>query len=177
MRPPVDAARLRAFMRALGQEPGCAGRVYLTGGGSAVLLGWRALTADVDVELVPDSDAMLRAIERLKPLIPINVELASPAHFLPELPGWQERSRFIVREGQVDFFHYDFHAQALSKILRGQEKDLRDVQAMVERGLVDRARAWELLDSVAERLFRYPSIEPAAFRRAVEEALGPKGAA
>ena len=161
-------------MRALGHEPGCAGRVYLTGGGSAVLLGWRALTADADVLLVPDSDAMLRAIQRLKETVPINVELASPADFLPELPGWAERSRFIVREGNVEFYHYDFHAQALSKILRGQEKDLLDVRAMLERGLVERARAWELFDGIADRLFRYPNIAADAFRERLREALGPE---
>ena len=108
-------------MRALGAEPDCVGRVYITGGGSAVLVGWRPQTADADLLLVPDSDAFLRAIQRLKLSLRMNVELSSPDHFLPELPGWQERSTFIVREGRVDFFHYDFNAQALSKILRGQE--------------------------------------------------------
>ena len=107
MHPLVDASRLSLFMRALGAEPGCAGRVYITGGGTAVLVGWRAQTADADLWLVPDSDAMLRAIQKLKLSLRMNVELASPAHFMPELPAWQDRSRFITREGRVDFFHYD----------------------------------------------------------------------
>ena len=122
MHPLVDSTRLQEFMRALGAEPGCAGRVYVTGGGSAVLVGWRAQTAVADLLVVPDTDPMLRAIQKLKLSLRMNVELASPAHFLPELPGWQDRSPFIAREGKVDFFHYDFYAQALSKILRGQEK-------------------------------------------------------
>lgn len=41
MQPLVDAQRLQAFMRALGAEPDCVGRVYITGGGTAVLFGWR----------------------------------------------------------------------------------------------------------------------------------------
>jgi hypothetical protein len=64
----VDSELLRRFMRTLGSEPGCAGRVYITGGGSAVLVG----------------------------------------------------------------------------ILRGQEKDLGDVAAMIERGLIDPPAVWAL---------------------------------
>ena len=51
--PLVDSERLRRFMQALGSEPECAGRVYVTGGGSAVLVGWRAQTADADLLVVP----------------------------------------------------------------------------------------------------------------------------
>jgi hypothetical protein len=42
------------------------GRCYLTGGATAVLLGWRATTVDVDLRLVPDQDTVLRAVPRLK---------------------------------------------------------------------------------------------------------------
>jgi hypothetical protein len=172
MHPLVDADRLQQFMRALGSDPLCSGRVYITGGGSAVLVGWRAQTADADLLLVPDSDPLLRAIQRLKQSLRMNVELASPAHFVPELPGWQDRSVFITREGRVDFFHYDFSAQALSKILRGQEKDLGDVAAMIERGLIEPEKVWDLFVRIEERLFRFPNINPQAFRAAVRRVLG-----
>ena len=36
-------------------------RVYLTGGATAVLHGWRSTTIDLDLKLVPDDDALLRA--------------------------------------------------------------------------------------------------------------------
>jgi len=172
MHPLVDGDRLRRFMHALGSDPACTGRVYITGGGSAVLIGWRAQTADADLLLVPDSDALLRAIQRLKLSFGMNVELASPAHFLPELPGWEDRSVFIAREGCVDFFHYDFSAQALSKILRGQEKDLGDVAAMIGRGLIEPPEVWALFGRIEDKLFRFPNINPDAFRAAVRRVLG-----
>ncbi len=172
MHPLVDAERLRAFMRALGAEPECEGRVYFTGGGTAVLIGWRAQTADADLLVVPDTDPILRAIQRLKLSLRMNIELASPAHFLPELPGWQDRSRFIAREGRIDFFHYDFCAQALSKILRGQDKDLADVEAMIERRLIDAPKVWALFTAIEDRLFRFPNINAQAFRSAVRRVLG-----
>ncbi len=102
MRDPVDAGRVRSFLAALGREADVEVRAYLTGGATAVMLGWRASTADVDLVFVPDRDRLLRAIPRLKDELSINVELASPAHFMPELPGWESRSLFAAREGLVD---------------------------------------------------------------------------
>lgn len=62
MRELVDAARIRQFMRELSRAANTPARVYLTGGATAVLTGWRRSTVDVDIKLVPDSDALLRAI-------------------------------------------------------------------------------------------------------------------
>jgi hypothetical protein len=174
MREPADAERLRAFMEALAENARDECRVYFTGGATAVLEGWRKQTIDADILIVPDSDPILRAIPQIKESLHINVELASPAHFIPELPGWEDRSRFIERHGKVSFFHYDFYAQALAKIERGEVKDLADVDQMVRRGLVDRGKAWELFRGIEERLYRYPDIDPASFRAAVEESLGPE---
>ena len=48
MRALADAPRIHAFMRALGRETRSAGRVYFTGGATAVLSGGRASTIDVE---------------------------------------------------------------------------------------------------------------------------------
>ncbi len=74
MREIADANRLERFMDALGAAVRSHGRVYLTGGATAVLMGWRAETVDVDIKLVPDSDEVLRAIPRLKEELALNVE-------------------------------------------------------------------------------------------------------
>ena len=67
----------------------------------------------------PDADdAVARLIPALKE--EVNVEYASPSHYLPELPSWEGRSRFIARHGSVEFLHYDFHAQALAKAVRNK---------------------------------------------------------
>ena len=174
MRRPVDVARIREFLRALGAEAREETHLYLTGGTTAVLFGWRATTVDLDIKMIPERDALYRAIPALKEKLEVNVELASPADFIPELPGWQERSRFITREGKIDFFHYDFYSQALSKLQRGHTKDLEDVREMVERGLVEPRKAMELFDAIEDQLYRFPSIDPASFRRRVE-AVFPTG--
>jgi hypothetical protein len=168
MRRPVDGARLEEFLRALGRESREDVRVYLTGGATAVLLGWRPSTIDVDLKILPDSDQILQAIPRLKESLEINVELASPGDFIPEIPGWQDRSPFIRREGRASFHHYDLEAQALAKIERGHDQDLRDADEIVRRKLVDPTNLLRRFEEIAPMLYRYPAIDPASFRSVVE---------
>jgi hypothetical protein len=168
MRERLTADRLQAFMRALGRAATAEARVYVTGGATAVLFGWRESTLDVDLKIIPDRDELLRAIPQLKESLQVNVELASPDDFIPPLPGWQERSPFIVREGSVSFHHYDFYAQALAKIERGHDIDRRDIGDMLSSGLVEPARLKELFAAIEPELYRYPAIDPACFRRSVE---------
>jgi uncharacterized nucleotidyltransferase DUF6036 len=155
-------------MAALGREARTAARVYLTGGASAVLLEWRGSTIDVDLEMKPEVDEVLRAIPRLKEELEINVELASPGHFIPELPGWEERSPFITQEGRLSFHHYDFYAQALSKIERAHARDVSDVREMHARGLIDPDTLLRMFASIEPQLYRYPAIDARTFRAAVE---------
>jgi hypothetical protein len=136
-----------------------------------VLLGWRESTIDADILIVPERDALYRALPRLKEELQLNVEIASPAHFIPELPQWRERSLPIERFGRVSYYHYDPYAQALAKIERGHEKDLADVAQLIDRGLVEPQRLRQLFAAIEPQLYRYPAVDPASFRRRVEAAL------
>ena len=167
MRQVADGERIRRFMRALGQEATTPARVYFTGGATAVLLGWRPTTIDVDIKVVPDSDAVFRAIPALKESLDLNVELASPDDFIPVREDWAERSGVVGREGPLTFLHFDFHAQALAKIERGHDQDAKDVQEMLERGLINKAELAEYFGAIEPRLYRYPAIDPPAFAAAV----------
>lgn len=158
-------------MRSVGREARREVKLYFTGGATAVLHGWRGSTIDLDVALVPEEDAVLRALPRLKEQLEVNVELASPAQFIPELPGWQERSPFIAREGRVSFYHYDPYSQALSKIERGHSKDMADVESMLRGGLVEPDELMRLFEAIEPQLYRYPAIDPTSFRRAVEDVV------
>ncbi len=83
MREPADSTRIERFMRELGRAVDVDGHVYLTGGATAVLYGWRETTIDVDIKLIPDRDEILREILRLKEALNLNVELAAPSDFNP----------------------------------------------------------------------------------------------
>ena len=168
MRQRVTATRLNEFMKALGLEVSTPGRVFLGGGATAVLFGWRGSTIDIDLKVVPDSDLILKSLPRLKERLELNIELASRDDFIPALPGWQERSRFIQQEGKLAFLHYDFYGQALAKIERGHDIDLRDVQEMIQRGLIEPRRLLELFADIEDQLYRYPAVDKTSFRHKVE---------
>ncbi|HVS14003.1 MAG TPA: DUF6036 family nucleotidyltransferase [Thermoanaerobaculia bacterium] len=172
MRRLADARRIRRFLELLGERASRPARLYLVGGATAVLQGWRDSTIDVDLELVPDSDELLRAIASLKRELELNVELAAPHHFIPEVPGWQQRSPFVEQFGRLAVFHYDPYSQVLAKLERGHAKDLRDVESMVAAGLVEPERLRELFGAIEPELYRYPAVDPDSFRRAVEELAG-----
>ena len=167
MREPVTSGVLHTFMRSIAAEAREPGRIYLTGGASAVLHDWRPSTVDVDIRIVPENDRVLRAIPNLKESLHINVELASPLDFLPPLPGWEERSPFIIREGLLSFHHFDFYSQALSKLERGHRKDIADVQMMISAGLVDPQRLRSFFEQIEADLYRFPAVEPRSLRAKV----------
>ena len=171
MRPRVDAPGIRELARLLGRAAREPVRIYLTGGATAVLEGWRESTIDVDLRLEPDSDELLRELPALKERLGVNIELASPPDFIPELPGWRDRSPLVLREGAVAVHHFDPYSQALSKIERGFAQDLDDVRSMIARAMVDPPRLRELYEEIEPELYRYPAIDPGSFRRKVENAL------
>jgi hypothetical protein len=171
MRRLADEARIRTFMCELGRAARRPARVYLTGGATAVLSGWRASTIDIDLKLVPDDDALLRAIPELKESLEVNVELASPVDFIPVADGWEDRSRFITQEGPLAFYDFDLAAQALSKIERGHEQDVEDVREMIRRGLVQPVGLRRAYAAIEPQLYRYPAVDPASFRQALDALL------
>jgi hypothetical protein len=171
VRLPTDRERIQRLMEAFARAASGNVRVYFVGGTTAVLMGWRESTIYVDFVMRPDDDALLRSIPELKETLRINVELASPADFIPVPPGWEDRGLFITQLGRVAFYHFDLYAQALAKVERGHAQDLDDVHVMLERKIVEPSRALEYFTRIEPQLYRFPAIDPPSFRRAVEEAF------
>jgi hypothetical protein len=171
MRSLADTERIRRFMTALGREADRPARVYLAGGATAVLYGWRESTIDVDIKIVPDIDRVFRAIPDIKERLQINIELASPDDFIPVREDWEDRSPFIAREGPLAFHHFDVHAQALAKIERGHAQDVVDVREMFERRLIEAGKLLEYFSAIEPRLYRYPAIDAKSFRMAVDDVV------
>lgn len=159
MRQGVDEAKLRAFMEAIGRRATGPGRVYLVGGATALLLGFRPQTIDIDIKLDPEPPGVFEAISDLKETLGVNVELSSPDDFAPALPGWRERSERIGQWGAVVFFHYDFYGQALAKIIRGHRHDLQDAADLVRSGRVSPAELRRLFELTKAEMIRYPALD------------------
>jgi hypothetical protein len=167
----ADAEKVRRLLAEISRRAGGPGSVYLTGGATAALFGWRARTVDVDLKLDPEPPGVFEAIARLKDELDLNVELASPDDFIPALPDWRERSVPIDAPGPVRFYHYDLRGQALAKIERGHARDLADVRAMLRASLVRPEELERAFVTLEPGLIRYPGLDAATFRRKLEEFL------
>jgi len=62
MRPNVDAQKIEQLMQALGREAQGSGCIYFTGGATALLIGWRSSTIDVDIRLDTEPLGIFQAI-------------------------------------------------------------------------------------------------------------------
>src|SRR5580765_1895647 len=103
MRQPVTLDTLNRFMEELAAASKSPGNVYLTGGATALLLGFRNQTIDIDIKLDPEPKGAFEAIATLKNILNVNVELASPEDFIPPASDWRERSRHIASHGKLQF--------------------------------------------------------------------------
>jgi len=54
--------KIERLMQALGREAQGSGCIYFTGGASALLIGWRSSTIDVDIRLDPEPLGIFQAI-------------------------------------------------------------------------------------------------------------------
>ncbi|MDA0767016.1 MAG: hypothetical protein O3A92_09360 [Verrucomicrobia bacterium] len=172
MRPVVEREKLLSFLEALARETGGEASIFLTGGATALLYGWRETTIDVDLKADPEPKRFFEALAKLKEQLQINLELASPDLFIPALPDWRERSIFVVRHGEIDFYHYDLYGQALAKLERGHPRDLNDVEEMSRRGLVQAPLLSALFSAIKPELIRFPAIEADSFSETVESWCG-----
>jgi hypothetical protein len=168
LRKQITPETFRALMAELARTAprGQSYRVYVVGGGTAVLAGWRSATIDAD--LFGERQGVFRDVQGIKERLRLNIEFVRPEHFVPPLAGSSRRHRFIERIDKVDFYHYDPYAQLLSKIVRGFRKDLEDAGEFVKRGWVDAARFRQLVDDIPDAAWvKYPNLS----RRAVLEAV------
>jgi len=145
-------------------------RVYFVGGGTAVYLGWRR--SSIDVDLFSDQEVIFRDIQRIKEHLNINIEFARPEDFVPPLDGTADRHVFVEKVGTITFFHYDPYAQLFSKIVRGFERDLEDARKFVGTGTVDPAQFRALVAKIPDAAYaRYPSLSRNGVEAAVDRFL------
>lgn len=164
--------RLQALLREIGRTAprNRHFRVYVVGGGTAVLMGWRP--SSIDADLFSDQDAVFRDIQGIKERLDVNVELARPEQFVPPLPGSEDRHLFIEKIGRVSFHHYDPYAQILAKIVRGFARDLEDARNFVGSGLVEPVRLRALVKRIPAGVYsRYPQLTAKGVQEAVEDFL------
>jgi hypothetical protein len=160
--------KLDRFMKELARLCTGAGRVYFTGGTTALLLGIREQTIDIDLKFDPEPQGAFEAIPILKKDLQINVELAAPDDFIPVPDNWRERSLFIAKIGELEFYNFDICSQALAKLERGHSQDLVDVKEFIRRGYVTVHELGTVFDCLRVKVIRYPALDLDSFEAKVK---------
>jgi hypothetical protein len=174
MRKDVTARKLQIFMEELAARAQSPGNVYFTGGATALLFGMREQTIDLDIRFEPEPRGVFEAIASLKNKLDINIELASPADFIPVTSDWKTKSVFIAQIGQVGFYHFDLRAQALAKIERGYAQDIADARGFLSAGEISKDDFQSYLLAVKPGFVRYPAIDVEALEAKVRRFLNEK---
>ena len=132
---------------------------------------------DLDLKLDPEPEGVFAAIARIKEELDVNVELASPDDFLPQLADWREQSPLVGQASARSKCATTTCARRRSaELARGFERDVADVVAMLERRAslsvsarsVRRSRRW----SHASSGFR--ASRPAELEHRLAECLCPR---
>lgn len=167
MRPNVDRQTIERFLTELGRHFRQNGRLYLVGGAALIHAGVRpgsSATAQHIYFEVASGD-MYQTINRLKQQLNINVEFASPGDFIPLPHNWQSLSRYAGRYGSIDVFYFDFYSIALSKIDRGNTRDLQDVALLLQQQVITLPELDRAAQEVAAQMGKgnYKRLDPDAF--------------
>lgn len=176
MREEFTRERLQSLMKELARTAPRRGSycVYLVGGGTAVGLGWRR--SSIDVDLYSDQDQVFRDIQGVKERLNMNIEFARPENFVPPLKGTTDRHVFIETVSPVSFYHYDPYAQLLSKVVRGFQRDRDDARQFIRSGMVDPEKFGSLVSAIPDSAYAgYPSLSRSGVEKAVESFLSEIG--
>lgn len=172
MRPPIDKTAIESFLQQLGKTFHKSARLYLVGGAALVHMGLRSgTTQDIDIQVSgPNEGELIVAIQQMIDRLQVNVEFASPVDFMPLPTQWESHARFVGRYGKVDVFYFDFNSIALSKIERGNTRDIADVKLLIEQGIVTLDELDKAYQEVLAQLGkgRYPRVTPQRFTQRYE---------
>jgi hypothetical protein len=165
--PNVDKRSIESFLQQLGRTFRKWGCLYLVGGAAIVHAGIRpGFTQDIDIQVSGENEGeLIVAIQQLIQQMQINIEFASPGDFIPLPSQWEMHAQYVGRYGGVDVFYFDFYSIALSKIERGNNRDIADVKLLVKQGIVSLDELDVAYQEVLSQLGqgRYPRITPQRF--------------
>ena len=167
MRRGIDKAAIELFLQKLGRAFHKPARLYLVGGAALVHLGIRpGFTQDIDVQVYGANEGdLIVTIQKLIERLQINIEFAAPGDFIPLPLQWEAHAQFVGRYGTIDVFYFDFYSIALSKIERGNDRDIADVKLLMQHSMVTIDELDKSYQEVLAQLGkgRYPRLTPQRF--------------
>ena len=147
---PVTRQNIEQFAEALSARFAAPADVFLIGGAALLLVGGSRATQDIDIvdsDAPPGDDPWRVALSRTIADVRLDVEAVPFDAFVPLLKGAEGRHRLIGTFGKVRLWVFDPLSIALSKLDRGFETDLEDIEFLLGQGIITRR---QLLDAIEE---------------------------
>jgi hypothetical protein len=144
----VTLLSLKAFFQRLGENFPAPVSLYLLGGSALCLLGSPRETLDVDYSIENGPLEAEQVLEQIAAELELDLEMVPLAEFIPLPPEAETRRRLVGKYGQVDVYIFDLYSIALSKIARGFESDLEDVEFLLSRKLI----IWDTLETFFQNI-------------------------
>ena len=84
---------------------------------------------------------------------------------MPLPSDWEMHAQYVGRYGEIDGFYFDFYSIALSKIERGNSRDIADVELLVQQKIISLDELDVAYQEVLAQLGqgRYPKLTPQRF--------------
>jgi len=139
----VNQVVLINFFNLLGERANELTKIYLLGGSALCLLGSERETLDIDYYLKSNNANLHTVINQLAMYLNLDLEEVPIAEFIPLPAQAENRHRFYGRFGNLEVYIFDLYSIALSKIARGFESDLEDVNFLLKQGFIH----WSELES------------------------------
>ena len=163
----VTTKVLLTFFQRLGEQITEPVTIYLLGGSALCLLGSLRETLDVDYSIENIAPEIEQTLERLALELKLELEPVPLNEFIP-LPDEAElRHRFVGWYGNLKVYIFDLYSIALSKIVRGFDSDIEDVEFLINRKLI----TWEALSDHYQNILPHAKnadIDPREFQQYFE---------
>lgn len=150
----VTRHSIEQFAHALSARISAPSDLFLIGGAALLLFGSPRATQDIDVvgsDGPPGGDPWRIALAKTITEARLDVEAVPFETFVPLLKGGEARHRMIGTYGQVRLWVFDPVAIALSKLDRGFETDLEDIEFMLRQGIITRQQMLDAIEEAAPR--------------------------
>jgi Nucleotidyltransferase of unknown function (DUF6036) len=160
----VTTLALEKLFKKIGERISSPVIFYLLGGSALCLLGSSRETLDVDCEIEGLSREIDQDFKRIAEELNLDLEFTPLGEFIPLPPEAEKRRRFVGRFGKVEVYIFDLYSIALSKIARGFESDLEDVQFLLDQKLIE----WKTLEEYFKVILpqaKETDINPVEFKQ------------
>lgn len=142
----INQNSIVSFFERVAAQHGNRGKVYLIGASALIFLGNTRGTLDIDVHIEAEEAELQSTIEDVAQKNKIHVDIIQFEEFLKLPSGADKRHIKILDVEGIQLFVFDPYTIALSKLGRGFDYDLTDVEFMFSAQIItfDRLKEFAL---------------------------------